>query len=62
MTSTVGNKEAQILEKDTNELEIAKAINDSKNDTAPGIDGIPYEFYKFWLKKHEQYKERQPHS
>ena len=56
MTSTVGNKEAQILEKDTNELEIAKAINDSKNNTAPGIDGIPYEFYKFWLKKHEQYK------
>jgi len=56
VTSTVGNKEAQILERDTNELEITKAINDSKNGTAPGIDEIPYEFYKFWLKKHEQYK------
>jgi len=56
VTLTIGNKEAQILEKDTSELEIAKAINDSKNGTAPGIDGILYEFYKFWLKKHEQYK------
>ena len=54
---TIENKEAQILEKDTSELEIAKAINNSKNGTAPRIDGIPYEFYKFWLKKHEQYKE-----
>ena len=47
MTLTIGNKEAQILEKNTSELEIEKVINDSKNGTAPGIDGILYEFYKF---------------
>jgi len=47
VTLTIGNKEAQILEKNTSELEIEKVINDSKNGTAPGIDGILYEFYKF---------------
>ena len=62
VTSTIENKEAQILEKDTNKLEIAKAINDSKNNTAPRIDGILYEFYKFWSKKYEQYKGNEDNS
>jgi len=47
VTLTIGNKEAQILEKDTSELEIAKAINDSKNGIAPGIDGILYDSTNF---------------
>jgi len=36
-----------MLEKDTNELEIIKAINNSKNSIASGIDGIPYKVYRF---------------
>ena len=56
VTLITGNEEAQMLEKNTNELEIIKAINDSKNGTAPGIDRIPYEFYKFLMKEYEQYR------
>ena len=56
MTLTIANEEAQMLEKDTNELEIVKSINNSKNSIAPGIDRIPYEFYKFWMKKYKQYR------
>jgi len=57
VTLTIGNEEAQMLEKETNELEIVKLIKDSKNSTASGIDRIPYEFYKFWMKKYEQYRD-----
>jgi len=56
VTQTIDEKDTQLLEKDTNEIEVTKAINDSKHSTALGIDGIPYEFYKFWQKKYEQYK------
>jgi len=56
VTLTIGNKEAQMLEKETNKLEIVKLIKNSKNGTASGIDRIPYEFYKFWMKKYEQYR------
>jgi len=56
ITKTITNREVQMLEKDTNEIEIAKAIDDSKNGIAPAVNGIPYEFYKFWQKKYEQYR------
>jgi len=47
ITQTIGNRETQMLEKDTNEIEVAKAIDNSKNSTVPRIDGISYKFYKF---------------
>ena len=56
VTLTIGNKEAQMLEKETNELEIVKSIKDSKNGIASEIDEILYEFYKFWMKKYKQYR------
>jgi len=56
VTQTISNREAQMLEKDTNEIEIAKAIDDSKNGTVSGVNRIPYKFYKFWQKKYEQYR------
>jgi len=36
-----------MLEKDTNELEIIKAINNSKNSIASRIDEILYKVYRF---------------
>ena len=56
VTLTIGNKEAQMLEKETNKLEIVKSIKDSKNGIASEIDEILYEFYKFWMKKYKQYR------
>ena len=34
------------LEKDISEDEVLKALKESKNDSAPGLDGIPCEVYK----------------
>jgi len=56
VTKTIGNRETQMLEKDTNEIEVTKAIDNSKNSTVPRIDRILYKFYKFWQNKYEQYR------
>jgi len=56
VTKTIGDRETQILEKDTNETEVTKVIDNSKNGTAPRINRIPYKFYKFWQKKYEKYR------
>jgi len=47
VTQSIGDDDVQILEKDTNKAKVNKAIKDSKKETASGIDGVPYKFYKF---------------
>jgi len=47
------------LDKQTDEYKIKKAIKASQNGKAPRIDGIPYEFYKVWMKEHKDYKDRE---
>ena len=37
---------AEALERPITEVEVAKAIKESKNGTSPGPDGLTYEFYK----------------
>lgn len=59
MTRLIENDNAYRLEENTNEAEVSKAIKDSKKKTMPGIDRIPYEFYKFWMMKYEKYKDRE---
>jgi len=51
-----------MLEKNTTTIEVKNAIKSSKNGTAPGIDGISYKFFKFWLKKYEEYKDKENDS
>jgi len=56
VTQSIDDNNTQMLEKDTIEKEVKKAIGDSKNNTVPGIDRIPYKFYKFWQRKYKKYK------
>ena len=59
VTQSTEEDDILMLEKNTTAAEVRKAIKSCKNGTAPGIDGIPYEFFKFWLKKYEEYKDKE---
>ena len=58
VTQLIGEDDAQMLGKNTSETEVKKVIKMSKNKTAPEIDRISYELYKFWMRKYEDYKEK----
>jgi len=59
ITNKLKTDNQEKLNKQTDEYEIRKAIKASQNGKAPGIDGIPYEFYKVWMKEHKDYKDRE---
>ena len=45
----LSDPEAALCEGDISEAECLSALNSMKNNKSPGIDGLPYEFYKrFW--------------
>ncbi|KAF5343822.1 hypothetical protein D9756_011636 [Leucocoprinus leucothites] len=50
---TASNYEA--LAQKTKEEDILKVLKDSDNGVAPGYNGIPYEFYKYWEQKFNEY-------
>jgi len=58
ITNKLKTDDQEKLDKQTDEHEIRKAIKASQNGKAPGIDGIPYEFYKIWMKEYEDYKDK----
>jgi len=57
--SKLSKESIEMLEKLTEETEIRNALKKTANNKAPGKDGIPYEFYKMWIKPHRS-KERKP--
>ena len=59
MTQFIEEHNVRMLERDTVAIEVKRVIKSSKNRIAPGIDGIPYEFYKFWLRKYKEYKNKE---
>jgi len=59
VTQSIEEDNMQMLEKNTTTVEVKKAIKNNKNGTAPGINEISYEFFKFWLKKYEEYKDKE---
>jgi hypothetical protein len=42
----------------TKEEDVRLALKQSENGVSAGFDGIPYEFYKYWAAKSEEYKEQ----
>jgi len=58
-TSTILNKistkldpsQVELFEGKTTKDQITKSLKSSQNNKSPGPDGIPYEFYKFWMKQ-----------
>ena len=59
ITNKLETDDQEKLDKQTDKYEIKKAIKASQNSKAPGVDGILYEFYKVWIKEHEDYKDRE---
>jgi len=59
ITNKLKTDDQEKLDRQTDEYEIRKAIKASQNGKAPGINGIPYEFYKIWMKEHKDYKDKE---
>jgi len=58
ITQFIEENNIQILERNTTTAEVKKAIRNSKNSITPEINRILYKFYKFWLRKYKDYKDR----
>jgi exonuclease III len=52
------DNQKEMLEATTTQGEIEDAISLSSNGTTPGIDGIPYEFYKSWKSPETEEEEK----
>ena len=56
MKCVIGQNESNILTADVTESEIWRVVNSMKNGKAPGLDGLPLEFYKeMWNVIKEQF-------
>jgi hypothetical protein len=51
----ISQESRETLEDLTNEEEINMAFRKSDNNVAPGFDGLPYKFYKYWEKNYQDY-------
>ena len=54
--SKLTRESKKLLEDITEETEISEALRKTANSKSPGKDGIPYEFFKMWLKPRKKEK------
>jgi len=57
ITNKLREEDQHKLNQPTNEYEIKKAIRESQNGKAPRFNGIPYKFYKEWIKEYKDFKD-----
>lgn len=58
ITVELSDSDQNLMGEKTNVEEVLGALRKSKNGVSAGIDGLPYEFYKHWNRKYEEYQNR----